>query len=156
LVIEGNVGKAHWLRIEMIQEIANSPDLTDTHKEELMLSFEAAFQETCDRYAERPEQGGKDRAVRGPGGSNAAPFRLQRVAQLANDAGFSVPVTDEIMNLSERWRTVSEHGRALASPEVTDQEIGEHLKGLRGLRKGKGLGPANLADALTIPFFSPR
>jgi hypothetical protein len=158
LAIAGQVNSAEWKKIELHQQIAASPDLTEEHREALIEFFEIRYlklaSEKIDRKAAHrsparapldsvPKRGARNLM------DNAA--SQQKTVMLADRAKYPSSVVKGIMSLHKNWQRITTQIDFRDDAKLTDDAINEQLTMLKSIHKGrKKHNPKALADAITL------
>lgn len=151
LLLAKETAQAEWKRLELLQQIADSPDLTEEDREGLIQHFELSFarlsrQEIPTTSATR---GGKSRSAGGRGESTMDPgLHLQRTAFRAEKAGASKAAVGSLMAMSRNWQLVP--GEKETEERTEAEAINCQLAALKKIRKKKKPRPRELADAIIL------
>ncbi|MGD9158599.1 MAG: hypothetical protein PVG39_09345 [Desulfobacteraceae bacterium] len=149
LLFEGQMEKANWKRIEMLQSLANSPDLTEEHREQLIAAFEVKFHHMASK---KSIQKHKDTTRSGISRSGIDTMKnpessFQMAAQIADLKKYDNSVVQNIMNLKKNWEFIQKAGKN--EDEPSDNTINSQLAILRELNIGQYPNPKAIADVLT-------
>ncbi|MHC4558737.1 MAG: hypothetical protein ACYTFW_04475 [Planctomycetota bacterium] len=158
LLIAGHVDSADWKKIELHQQIAASPDLTEEHREALIEMFEIRYLKLASEKVEkkathRGHVRGALKTVpsRGPQRQLDARTSLQKTAALADRAKYPNDVVNDIMRLYENWNRITKQIDFGSDYRLSDDAINEQISVLKSIHKGqKKPNPEALADAITL------
>jgi len=158
LLIAGNVNSADWKKIELHQQIATSPDLTEEHREMLIKMFETRYLKLASEKikkkatARRYVRGALDTvSSRGAQLLLDARASLQETAALADNAKYPNDVVKDIMNLHDNWKRITTQIDLGEDFKLSNDAINEQMAVLKSIRKGqKKSNPKALADAITL------
>lgn len=158
LAIAGQHSSADLKRIELHQQIAASPDLTEEHREALIETFEIRYLKLAGEGAEpkathrSPSRAALDTVpTRGHRRPLDARASLQETAALAERAEYPGGVVKGIMRLHDNWAKVATQDEFEDDADLTDDAINRQisvLKDIRGRREKPK--PEALADAITL------
>ncbi|MFC1604291.1 hypothetical protein ACFL5F_04610 [Planctomycetota bacterium] len=158
LAVAGQVGSADWKRIELHQQIAASPDLTEEHREALIEMFEIRYLKLASEKVERkathrsPVRAALDTVpMRGSQRLLDARTSLQETAALADRAKYPHDVVKGIMSLYDNWKRITKQIDFGSDFKLSDDSINEQISVLKSIHKGqKKPNPGALADAITL------
>jgi hypothetical protein len=156
LLIEGDTLKARWKKIELLQELANSPDLTDEHRDALIEFFTLKFLAMEEKLrSERSQHRGSKGVSVSRGSSDniigASPTSsLQEAARTAERANLSKPIVRRLMTLSENWHRIWQAGHLSEDIPLDAELINAQIALIGDLHSVKKPNAQQLADAITL------
>ena len=153
--------KAQWKKIELLQALANSLDLTDEHRDALIEFFTVKFLAMEEKL--------RNDRVRQPGSRGAAVSRgaldktvgpsptasLQEAARAAERANLAKPIVRRLMTLSENWNRISQAGCLSEDRAVDAALINSQIALIGKLHSTKRPNSRQLADAITFATMRP-
>lgn len=145
LLMNDEKEKAKWKRIEMLQSLANCPDLTEEHREKLIGIFELNYLNLLEAKSDKKTRSAEP--TRGGGKSDNVKYSIQKAASLAKKAGYKDSVVKTIKSFSDNWETILNVEAEDNLP--TDNTINTQLMALEEIKKRDLPDPKGMADALT-------
>lgn len=148
LLLTGETAKAQWKKVELMQQVSCSPDLTEDHSDGLIQFFEYEFEKKLARLNKGKVPASAATRGRGKNALDADPeLHLQSTAARAQEAGASKQAVNRLMKLSKNYRKISKAREADAPTEA--EYINRQLAALKVLHRGKPR-PRELAEAITL------
>ena len=147
LIVDGNMEKANWKRIEMLQSIANSPDLTEEHREQLIAAFEVKFLNIAAQNTDKERKRAGTNTHRGRSVSENPGISLQMAADIADQGNYEDTIVQRLLDLSESWELVTEPEKDEEEP--ISETINTQLAVLKRIDIGQKPNPIAFADILT-------
>jgi hypothetical protein len=136
------------------QQMAGSPDLTTSHRHDLIRLYRANLESEIALFRNRTE--GKSEEVapvrsawRSPGQADG-PKAFERAAYLVHKAGYSEDLEDGLLEISKNWQQIPYLAERAEGFELTDKILGNQLKRLQEISKQGKPNPKGLADALAV------
>jgi len=140
LLIAGQINSADWKKIELLQQIAVSPDLTEEHRGRLIETFEIKYLELASKKIKRKATTRrKVRGVLDTVSSNGtqhlldAKTSLQKAAAIANKAKYPNEVVKDIMNLHDNWERITKQNDLEDDFKLSDDAINEQISILKNI-----------------------
>jgi hypothetical protein len=164
-IYQGDQANARRIFLEMAQQLAVSPDLTQPHRFRLIQAFKANFEKEVALYgelggvpkgaAEMPTRGSSRGVSKGPSSLSPRAFIQKEASQLAQVAGVPKRVLDGLAAISDRWEKIpclKERARGIA---LDDRILNDQVRALGGLKGIKRADPQDLVNALTFSALTP-
>lgn len=164
IIYQGNHINAQWMLMELAQQLATSPDLTQDHRYYLMQVYKANFEKEVALYQElhgfTPEQIATV-SKRGAGGILGPRESFETAAQLARKGKFPEKTVDGLLELRDNWGQINNWEQI---PELQDKDkdsrlandiLNRQLQALASVSKIKKPDPKALADVITFTALNP-
>ncbi len=154
-VWRGEEEKGRRAFLDLLHQVAVSPDLTTGHQNSLIQAYVANFENELARYKTVAGIGvGPGRgAERGAGGIAEARTYIRIAAGRAKNASLSEHVVDDLLHISENWDAIPFLTERPDKFELTDQVLTKQIKTFETLRVSARPDPKALADAITLSAF---
>jgi hypothetical protein len=163
-IYEGDHILAKAILMELAQQLALSPDLTQDHRYDLIRLYKANFEKEVALYQEL--HGFRIERIatvsrRGAEGILGPQESIAHSARLAHKAGFPEDIVDGLLELSNNWEQIKGWERI---PELkggdqdirlTNEILSNQLKGLESISTTENRDPKALADAITFTALNP-
>lgn len=152
-------GRAKWAEAELMHGIATCPDLTETHKLELIGIFKLRLEEWRQALDPDAQPGAAPASAGNFRGAVAAGVETEigRTAALASEHSLSGDTVDTLLTLSDQYATLRDTPAFTRLGDLTDEAsddaIDEMLAAIDSQRIVKGKA-SDLADAIKIGLLS--
>jgi hypothetical protein len=130
--------------LELYRELSLSPDLTQTHRYDLIRVFKANFEQEKDTYLQTITPSPPRGATRG-GGALSPQARIEKLGDVIERTGAPAQVVKSLRALNTHWNKLV---RKEGSAPLTDETLNKQLRVIAS--KGKSPDPLALADSLTV------
>lgn len=164
-IFDGNHSKARGLLVELVGQVAASPDLTQPHRYHLIQAYSAQFERAVGIY--NGIIGGK--ASRGSGmvsrgiGAQAKSRQslspkasLQKTAVAAEKAGIPTNVVQGLFDISKHWEGIPFLAQQPEQAPLTDAVLECQIRALQTMSTGINPDPKALADAILLGTLESR
>jgi len=140
----GRDERAQMKHVELMYQLATSPDLTEEHRSQLQLAYAANFEAELAKKKAPP----KGPTARSERGGVAVGTGIAKTAILVNSSKvFSDKVEDALYAIRDNWEKITPPREKLDSFELTDEELAKQGKTLISSLKGGRPDPKDLANA---------
>lgn len=158
---DGNMEAAKRNYLALMSQIANSPDLTETHRSILIQAYLANYQQEKELYNLIIEEAdGKKRAATkrtSPGGPTSARAVIEKVATLSRRAELKqedqISVKKNLKRISSSWNQIPHLKERSKKFEVTSDILNDQIRALAEVQVDMPVDPAALAQAITFATF---
>jgi len=164
IIYQGNHINAQWKLMELAQQLAISPDLTQDHRYHLIQVYKANFEKEVALYQQLHGFTSNHIATvsrRGTEGVLGPRESIENTARLAQEGGFPEKVVDGLLELRDNWEQINNWEQI---PELKDRDkdfqlandiLNKQLKALESFSKIEKRDPKALADAITFTALNP-
>ncbi len=144
--------------MELAQQLAISPDLTEDHRYDLIRVYKANFEKEVSLYEElhgfRPERVATV-SRSGTRGVLSPRESIENTARLAQEAGFPENVIDGLLELRDNWGQIPELKERPRDFQLTSDILNRQLKAMESFGQIDRPDPKDLADAIAVASISP-
>ncbi len=157
-IYQGDQANAHRILMELAQQLAISPDLTEDHRYDLIRVYKANFEKEVSLYEElhgfRPERVATV-SRSGTRGVLSPRESIENTARLAQEAGFPENVVDGLLELRDNWGQIPELKERDRDFQLTSDILNRQLKAMESFSQIDRPDPKDLADAIAVASISP-
>ncbi|MDD2903823.1 MAG: hypothetical protein PHU44_15460 [Syntrophales bacterium] len=140
---EGKEPIAESKILELYKELALSPDLTQTHRYDLIRVFKANFEQEKEIYNQTVTPSPVSKAIRRGGTALSTRARIEKLGDIVERTGAPARVVKSLLALNTRWDKLK---RREAHAPLTDETLNNQLRAIAF--KSKSPDPLVLADSL--------
>ena len=157
LIWQGEPNKAKAAFIELVRELARSPDLTKKHRFHLLQVYKANFEAETAQFSSISQLPGTDTGTvtRGANGSSRTTGRIavQAATYVAQKA--RLPIAEKgLAELSNMWDRIPHLDNRGRNVSLTDDVLNSQLRSLQSASTIVKADPEALAAALTLAEFN--
>lgn len=154
-VFKGNANEADRLFLSMIQQIAASPDLTRTHRFDLIQLYSGNFEKQVELYRETTGAIAKAGAAsRGPRDALGARDVLKRAAKSAAKRELTAHAERALLDIGNHLDEVLEDGGPMS--DLTDDDLNNQMARLSKINRTKEKDPEAIVAALAADMLNPN
>lgn len=149
MVWEGQQAKAQAVFLELGQQLSVSPDLTRSHRFDLIRLYKANLEREIDAFNQaRGPSSSPDEPSRGGGSPRGGKAAIQGVLARLEQLNSSAALKDSLTEVSGRWEEIMEPFTKNAESQLTDEILQQQLQALNSAKVGPA-DPQELLDGLT-------
>ena len=159
LIWQGEPKKARGAFVELVRELARSPDLTKKHRFHLLQVYKANFEAELAQFNSITQVHGSDAGdlTRGAGGNSRTTARAAVQAATFAAQKAKLPVAERgLVELTTMWDKIPHLNNRGARVSLTDDVLNSQLKSLQSASAIDKTDPDALATALTLAEFDQR
>ena len=155
-IADGRQTKAKWTFLELCQTLAQSSDITQSHRYHLIQLFKAHFEKEIQLYNELhgfiSNVAGDH--TRGRGGTSTPQDKIQKTAYLAKQLGQSEQAVKGLIEIKKNWHTIPDLELRPESFQLSNEILSRQLRTLEAQSTIEKPDPADLADAMAAAALS--
>ncbi|MGA2403792.1 MAG: hypothetical protein ABSG91_19145 [Syntrophobacteraceae bacterium] len=162
-IFDGNLARARSLLVDLVGQLAKSPDLTCEHRYHLMQVYKAQFEREVGFYSEVSGKGSEPGAVtsRGTGTGDSKEVlspkaSIQYAAQVAAKAGIPKDGVRGLLDISRNWESIFLLAQQPEKADLTDSVLGSQMRALQSMSSSTTRDPEALADAIIAGTMGSR
>jgi hypothetical protein len=151
LLIGRQIERAEWAKTELIQEIAECPDLTEDHQFKLIVMYEMKISQWKQKLGLVKEY--KETSYRGAAGTGGVDLCSGAVTSTALNARLPDETVDSLARIQEEWGGLDGMLENKEIDDFSDETVNSFMR-FMGEKKIVSGSAADLADAIKIHSMS--
>ncbi|GAX60655.1 hypothetical protein SCALIN_C13_0170 [Candidatus Scalindua japonica] len=156
MIYHGKLEEGDRLFLEFGNELAKSPDMTMTHRYNLIRAFKANYEKELDLIKEIGHRGSghnNTKVSRGSRGMLGPQDYIQKTSFLAKKNGVQNNIVNDICDISKNWNEIPELANRTKDFKLTNTVLNKQLKALDTVGEIHEQDPIDLMNAITLATF---